>query len=222
MRSFLVLTLVMVTVGAVSCTKRDVASNPAPQSAPNRDAPSATVIIRMKVVDMSGNPVPNMVPVATSQPNAFDSPVATGDPTATDGSGTLSVPGNQYLYVRAWDPAKRMFANNYYDVLPGSETPKEVLRITMLESATLDVEVLDADGRPISLQPIGMMMSHPLHGPWWPTETQTDDQGRARFSPLPPGKYLITIETRDHRHVDLPELTLPPGKSESAGPVTVR
>jgi len=171
---------------------------------------------------MDGKPVANMLPIATAQPNAFDTPVAKGELTGADGAGSLRVPSDRYLYVRAWDPAKRQFANNYYDVLPGSSPPDEVLQITMLPGAMFEVEVLATDGAPLSEQPVGMMMGHPVHGPWWPAETQTDVQGAAVFGPVPPGRYTIVIETRDHRHVDLPEQTLMPGKTAHAGPVTLR
>ncbi|NUM54651.1 MAG: hypothetical protein HUU46_13485 [Candidatus Hydrogenedentes bacterium] len=178
--------------------------------------------MQVRVVDMDGRPVANMLPIATKQANAFDTPVAQGELTGTDGSGVLHVPSDQYVYVRAWDPAKQWFANNYYDVLPGNQAPDEALIVTMLPGATLDVEVMNADGAPVGAQPVGMMMSHPVHGPWWPSETSTDEQGRAKFGPIPPGRYAITIETRDHKSVDLVEQVLLPGKTTHAGPVTLR
>lgn len=191
-------------------------------SPPPIAAPPATVLIAVKSVDMDGKPLANMQPIATKTPNAFDVPLATGELTGADGASSLRVPSDTYLYVRAWDPAKRWFANNYYDVLPGSDAPREALVVTMLPGATLDVEVMGNDGAPVVSQPIGMMMSHPVYGPWWPSETHTDEQGRAQFGPVPPGKYAITIEARDHRHVDLAEQTLLPGKTTHAGPVTLR
>lgn len=166
--------------------------------------------------------MPNMLPIATRQPNAFDMPVVKGDFSGTDGITTLEVPGNEYLYVRAWDPAKRMFANNYYDVLPGNASPSEILQITMLKGAMLKTDIMGPDGSPIANQPIGMMMRHPVHGPWWPSEAQTDEQGRAQFGPLPPGRYGITVESRDHLHVELPEQTLLPGQTITIGPLTLR
>ncbi|MCC6153114.1 MAG: carboxypeptidase regulatory-like domain-containing protein [Candidatus Hydrogenedentes bacterium] len=185
-------------------------------------ATSNVVSIRIKVVDMNGKPVANMLPIATTKANAFDVPVAKGELTGDDGAGVVDVPADQYLYVRAWDPIKQIFANNYYDVLPGSAAPSEELQVTMLVGASLDVDVMSADGAPVANQPVGMMMSHPVHGPWWPAETQTDANGRARFGPVPPGKYLITIETRDHKKVDLPEQTLMPGETSSLGPVKLQ
>lgn len=185
-------------------------------------ATSNAVSIRIKVVDMNGKPVANMLPIATTKANAFDVPVAKGELTGEDGAGVVDVPADQYLYVRAWDPIKQIFANNYYDVLPGSAAPKEELQVTMLSGASLDVDVMSADGAPVANQPVGMMMSHPVHGPWWPAETQADANGRARFGPVPPGKYLITIETRDHKKVDLPEQTLMPGETVSLGPVKLQ
>ena len=180
------------------------------------------VLIRVKVVDMDGKPVANMLPIATRQANAFDVPVAKGDLSGADGAGSLNVPSDQYLFVRAWDPIKQIFANNYYDVLPGNGPPIEELKVTMLPGASLEVDILGPDGVPVVSQSIGMMMSHPVHGPWWPSETQTDEHGRARFGPVPPGKYAITFESRDHRHVDVPEQTLLPGRTTSVGPVRLQ
>ncbi len=194
----------------------------ATKESPPAAAPTNAVPIRIKVVDMNGKPVANMVPIATAKANAFDVPVAKGDLTGDDGAGVVNVPADQYLYVRAWDPIKQIFANNYYDVLPGSAAPTEELQVTMLAGASLDVDVMRADGTPIANQPVGMMMSHPVHGPWWPAETQADANGRARFGPIPPGKYVITIETRDHLKVDVPEQTLMPGQTVSLGPVKLQ
>jgi len=198
---------------------------PAPAPMPTPEAPgsaSKTVLARIVVVDMEGNPVPNMIPIATKRPNAFDAPVAQGEVTGADGAGVLSIPTNQWLYVRAWDPAKRLFANNYYDVLPGEGPPAEEMRIMMLPAATLEVEVMTSDGGVAANQFVGMMMSHPTRGPWWPAETETDSVGRARFDSLPPGEYVLTIETRDGSQVDIPATMFLPGKPTRIGQVTVR
>ena len=218
-------------LGLQSCSDKDSADvNLKPVSELNLSGtqkeqtagPVNTVPIRIKVVDMNGKPVANMLPIATKKANAFDVPLAKGELTGDDGAGLVNVPADQYLYVRAWDPIKQIFANNYYDVLPGRAAPIEDLQVTMLLGASLDVDVMSADGAPIVSQPVGMMMSHPVHGPWWPAETQTDSNGRARFGPVPPGKYLITIETRDHKKVELPEQTLMPGQTASLGPVKLQ
>mgnify|MGYP003471764731 FL=1 len=218
-------------LGFQSCSEKDTASgNLKPLSQLDLPAtkyakpatPSNAVAIRIKVVDMNGKPVASMLPIATTKANAFDVPVAKGELTGDDGAGVVNVPADQYLYVRAWDPIKQIFANNYYDVRPGNAAPAEELQVTMLSGASLDMDVMSADGSPIANQPVGMMMSHPVHGPWWPAETQADANGRARFGPVPPGKYLITIETRDHKKVELPEQTLMPGQAASLAPVKVQ
>lgn len=176
----------------------------------------------MKVVDMEGKPTAGILPIATKQPNAFDAPVAKGELTGADGQTSIVIPSDQWLYVRAWDPAKKLFANNFYEVLPGETLSSEQLQIVMLPAATLELEVMADDGGIVAGQPIGMMMSHPTRGPWWPSETTTDAEGKARFESIPPGEYSITIELRDGRHTDLPATMLLPAKATNLGPVILR
>ncbi len=212
-----------------SCTKeKDAPEQSKPSTTPPTTQaatppPSAkTVVAHMKVVDMEGNPVANMLPIATKRPNAFDTPIAKGGMTGVNGLGTLTLPSDLWLFVRAWDPAKKLFANNYYDVLPGEAPPAEELKIVMLPGSSLETEVVGADGSAVGNQFVGLMMSHPTRGPWWPAETETDAVGRARFDSLPPGQYTLTIETRDGRQVDVPATMFLPGKPTRLGPVILR
>ncbi|MDZ4860078.1 MAG: carboxypeptidase-like regulatory domain-containing protein [Candidatus Hydrogenedentes bacterium] len=215
--------LTLLTAGCSNDDSPTQVSTPAPSVAPAAQHTSPkTAVARMVVVDMEGNPVAGMLPIATKQPNAFDAPVAKGEITGANGQTSIVIPIDQRLYIRAWDPTKKVFANNFYEVLPGEGFPAEQLRIVMLPAATLEMEVMAGDGGTIADQPVGMMMSHPSRGPWWPSETTTDADGRARFEFVPPGEYAITLESRDGRHTDLPTTVLLPGQPTRLGPVILK
>ena len=179
-------------------------------------------LARVLVVDMEGNPLPNMLPIATSQPNAFEEPIAKGKLTGPDGKGYMAIPQNQWLYVRAWDPTRRMFANNYFDVLPGKAETTDEMQIVMLPGASLDAILMDSDGKPIADEDVGLMMSHPSRGPWWPDESKTNARGAVRFETVPAGKYQVTLETKGGKQIELPEVALPPGGSASLGPLALQ
>jgi hypothetical protein len=173
-------------------------------------------------MDMNGTPLPNMLPIASTQPNAFNKPLVTGQPTGDDGRGYLTIPSDQWLYVRAWDPTNRMFANNYFDVLPGKAETTDVMEIVMLPGASLSAVVVDGSGTPIGDSAVGMMMSHPTRGPWWPAESRTDEKGKVVFESVPAGKYQVTLETPAGQQIELPEVALPPGGSADLGPVALQ
>lgn len=194
------------------------ASSPVEQTASSDD----TALARVLVIDMNGNPMANMVPIATTQPNAFTKPIATGQPTGADGRGYVTIPTDQWLYVRAWDPTKRMFANNYFDVLPGKAETTDVMEIVMVPGASLSAVVVDRSGVPIADSPIGMMMAHPTRGPWWPAESRTDEHGRVVFESVPAGKYQVTLEIPGGQHIELPEVALPPSGSADLGPLALQ
>ncbi len=179
-------------------------------------------LARVTVVDLDGNPLPNMLPIATKKPNAFDKPIATGQPTGADGRGYVTVPTDDWVYVRAWDPTNRMFANNYFDVLPGKAETTEEMQVVMVPGAFLTAELVDGHGAPFADTQVGMMMSHPTRGPWWPAESKTNLAGKVVFGPVPAGKYQITLETAAGQQIELPEVSLPPGGSADIGPVSLQ
>ncbi len=181
-----------------------------------------TALARVFVRDMDGNPLPNMLPIASTEPNAFNKPIATGQPTGADGRGYVTIPTDQWLYVRAWDPTNRMFANNYYDVLPGKAETTDVMEIVMVPGASLSAVVVDRSGVPVADSPVGMMMAHPTRGPWWPAESHTDEYGRVLFESVPAGKYQVTLEIPGGQQIDLPEVALPPGGNADLGPLAVQ
>lgn len=222
-------------IACAACSSKDepTPTPPKPVSTPQPDPARAggvpskaddmkQVALTLRVVDGEGNPVPNVLPIATRQANAFDKPVAQGLLTGPDGFATINVPADQWLFVRAWDPAKKLFANNYYDVLPGEKPPQKPLDIVMYPAATLRVVLLGPDGAPLADQFVGMMLSHPSRGAWWPAETKTDTTGVAVFSNVPPGKYGITIESRSGSKIDVAETTLMPRQTIDLGTLTLR
>jgi len=176
----------------------------------------------MVVVDLGGNPLVGMIPIATRQPNAFDQPIARGEPTGNDGKGSVSLPANEKLCVRAWDPSLRYFTNNYFDVLPGGAETTELMKIVMVPGASLDMIVTDPSGAPVANTEIALMMSHPSEGPWWPDQAQTDARGAAHFPAVPPGQFTVMLKTPGKGQIEIPQVSLPPGGKADLGTVKLQ
>ena len=204
-----------------------VATTPPPaEPAPAVAMPAAPPLsdgaeLRLKAIDLQGNPVAGMVPIVTRNPNATDYPIATGNPSGTDGASTLTVPVSEHVCVRMWDPTFAYFANNYYDVEVGKSVPEQVLEITMVPGASLRATLVNADQQPAVTENVGIMMFHPAKGPWWPAEDDTDAQGVVRFPHLPAGKYTIRLKTFRSGGVELPDVALPPGAAVDLGTVVL-
>lgn len=178
-----------------------------------------TVLARVEVVDQSGAPLAGMAPIVTRQPNAFDEPVSSGVLTGADGRGTVRAPANEHLYLRAWDPEQRYFANNYFDLLPGAGGETDQLRITMVEAGGFTAIATTPDGAPLAGVEVRALMIHPVAGPWWPAKAVTDANGKATFGPVPPGAYAIRMGLPNAAPIDLPTLTMAPGELADAGTV---
>jgi hypothetical protein len=171
----------------------------------------------MRVVDLNGMPVAGMAPIATVEANAFQQPVATGPLTGPDGLTRFAFPGDQHLFLRAWDPKMKFFANNFYEALPDEGTLDEVLDIVMVEGARLEVLLYGPDSQPLVKQSVSMMMIHPSQGPWWPSRAQTDELGLAVFSNLPAGEFTIDWHVEPGLHTELPGVALRPGGVKDLG-----
>ncbi len=207
-------------------TLREVDAEPVtgdtePQEPPTQEEPRRQVA-RVRVVDLDGNPVAGIHPIATTRPNAFDEPVTQGPPSGSDGRSRIAIDPDQWLYIRAWDPTLARFANNYYEAPPGDAPVTRELELIVVPHAALRMRLTDADGRPVVEQPVGIMMSHPDRGPWWPTESVTDADGDVVFTPVPAGSYLLTIQTEQAGRTQLPEVHLPPGIEQDIGAVPLQ
>lgn len=176
----------------------------------------------VRVVDLKGQPLGGMAPIATLQPNAFDEPVATGPLTGEDGRSSLLFPADQRVCVRAWDPELRYFANNYVDVLPNTGNVTEEMEIVMVPAASFQMTLLLPNGLPAADRNVGLMMFHPTRGPWWPSEGNTDSTGRVAFVSIPPGRFLLKLKVDSGESIELPELSLAPGASIDMGPVILQ
>jgi len=174
------------------------------------------------VVDLAGRPLSDMLPMATEQPNAFEKPVVQGELTGTDGRSVLTLPRNVHLHVRAWDPALRMFPNNFYEVLPPTGNSTETMTITMVEGATLSMTLLDGAHQPVDNENVGLMMFHAVHGAWWPAEGDTDGAGRVVFERVPPGEYTLKVKAIESGELEIGGVRLPPGGETDLGPVTLQ
>ena len=185
-------------------------------------AQARPVVARVRVVDLDGRPLANMTPIATRRPNAFDEPVAHGELTGPDGRGSVVLPPGQRLSVRAWDPALKLFSNNYYDVMPDAGTQTELMTLVMVPSASLGAALVGADGARAANTRVRLMMSHPTEGPWWPDRADTDETGAVRFPSLPAGIYTIRIEAEDAGQLEIPEVDLPPGGRTDLGTLALQ
>ncbi|MBI5091738.1 MAG: carboxypeptidase regulatory-like domain-containing protein [Candidatus Hydrogenedentes bacterium] len=199
---------------------------PAAQQTPVAPAPAhaaETASIAILVVDLDGQPLANMLPIATTQPNAFDSPVAKGALTDAEGKSSLSLASGQYVYVRAWDPTRRMFANNYFDVMAGdAKASTDPLTVVMAHGAELRVALVGPNQKPAANTEVELMMSHPQKGPWWPDQTKTDAEGAAIFPCVPPGKYVIKLKAASGGQLELAGVALPPAGKTDLGSVTLQ
>lgn len=193
----------------------DEATPPSPS--PQAGATTA----HLRVVDGEGRPLEGMAPIVTRQPNAFDQPIAMGKLTAVDGTGTVQAPANEHLYLRAWDPELKRFAMNYFDLLPSAGGDTEEMTIQMREASTVRARLVRADGSPIAVQEIGAMLVHPKAGPWWPAAAQSDAEGVAVLSPLPPGQFDLQIGPIEAEPMVVKALLLPPGETADAGTITL-
>jgi hypothetical protein len=231
-RKFIVFLCVLAT-GLSGCGKGDpdkaspeqpspMKKTPAPTAEKTPPTPSAPEQATgyVRVVDRAGNPLPNMTPIVTTQPNAFDKPVAMGAPTDGDGKGQVRFVSDQLLFLRAWDPLQRWYPNNFYEFMPGGNVADN-LEIVMVRAAALEVHLVHADGGPIADEEVGMIMLHPTRGPWWPAQGQSDASGRVFFKSVPPGQFVFRFKVESSGTGEVPETPLPPGETAVLGVVTL-
>lgn len=199
----------------------------APTAAPGTEtaplpAGSASVYATIKVVDLDGNALPNMAPIVTREPNAFDKPVASGAATDAGGQGSIRFSDTEHLYLRAWDPSLRYFPNNFFEILPGGNAIAETLEVQMVPAARLDVQLMLPGGEPAGDQAVGLMLFHPTRGPWWPAEATTDAGGAASFPHLPAGEYVLRFKVESGPRLEKEATALPPGSTVNLGVLTLQ
>jgi hypothetical protein len=205
-----------------SCEKKDssppptTASKPAEKTPAKKEAP-ALFHAPVKVVNREGDPLPGIVPIATRSANAFDSPLAEGRPTGPDGLSGIRLSLTEKIAIRAWDPSLFFFPNNFYDVLPGSGNPQKPLVITMVEAAAVEAELILPDGRPAAHENTGLMMFHPVHGPWWPADGESNEKGEVIFRKVPPGSFILRLKVASGPTLETGEQFIAPGEHTHLG-----
>ncbi len=219
---FVVAFAIIAAMFVAACTCNDTADESTPP--PDTREPVATdeealdyLTAEMRVVTLAGNPLPGMMPIATLKPNAFDPPVATGPATDADGRSRIRFPADKQVALRAWDDTLLYFPNNFYEVLPKTGVVRDTLVISMVESASIEAVLIDRHGEPVKNENAGLMLFHPVHGPWWPAEANTNADGAVTFYRVPPGQYVLRIKIASGPVTDVPETFIPPGESAHIG-----
>lgn len=181
--------------------------------------PGPGVQVRLRAVGLSGAPVANVFPIATTQPNAFDDPFAQGALTGDDGRSVLVLRPGIHAYVRMWDPTMRQFANNFLDVVSRPDLAHHELEVTMVPGAAVTLSLLLPDGTPASQHEAEAMLLHPQHGAWWPVQAVTDEAGVLDLGTVPAGRFGIEVAIEDVGFGALSPTYLPPGEAIRVGPV---
>ena len=189
----------------------------APAEMQDEAAGPVSISAPIRVVTLAGAPLPNMMPIATLLPNAFDEPVAKGPLTNAAGESRIRFPATEKVALRAWDPELRYFPNNFYDVLPGTGTVTETLVVTMVESGAVEALLMMPDGRPARGENTGLMMFHPVHGPWWPAEADANERGEVVFRRVPPGNFVLRLRVASGAAIEVAETFIPPGDTAHLG-----
>lgn len=194
----------------------------APTAPPDAVQEAGFVHATIKVVDLAGNPLAGMAPIVTHQPNAFDKPVAMGDPTDAGGMGSIRFATGEQLYLRAWDPTLGYFPNNFYEVLPGGGAIEGTLTIQMVGASALEAQLLLPDGTPAANQTVALMLSHATRGPWWPAQATSDAEGVVHFPNLPAGEFVLGFKVSAGPQLEVGQTALPPGANVNLGVLTLR
>jgi hypothetical protein len=201
---------------------------PPPVSAdapPVADAPvaeSGFLTAPMRVLTLGGTPLKGMAPIATYNPNAFDTPIATGSLTDADGLSSIRFPASEKVALRAWDPDLRYFPNNFLEVLPNSGTIQETLEIRMVQAGILFAALILPNHQPVSGEEVGLMLIHPVYGPWWPAESVTNDRGEVVFDRIPPGKFLLRLKVSSGPSVEVGETYIAPAEPTALGQIQLQ
>ena len=89
---------------ALAACGRETAPPPSADSASPQSTPDGPVV-RMYAVDLDGNPLSGMLPIATYEANAFGAPVVYGDKTGGDGLAGVVLPRTGTLPTSGRDNA---------------------------------------------------------------------------------------------------------------------
>lgn len=211
--------IVILTGMGCSCQEKKSSQQPVSPRSSFRPPPDSvnSFYAPIKTLSLDGNPIPGIIPIVTLSPNAFDKPIAEGLPTDTEGRSSIRFDLKEKVALRAWDKSLKYFPNNFYDILPGSGISKEELVITMVESSTMEAVLMLPTGLPAINENVGIMMFHPVHGPWWPAEADTNDKGEVVFNNIPPGSYVLRLKIGSGSALETPETFIKPGDTTHLG-----
>lgn len=199
-----------------------IPESPPPNTPASLPMPADAAVAVVRAVDLDGKPLAGMAPMVTTDQNAFNPPLAAGEPTGPDGRGAVPVPPGKHVFVRAWDPELRYFPNNVYSVHMQTGERSEEMTVQMIRSGTVAGAVFGPDGAPLANAEIRMMMVHPSQGPWWPARTLSDGDGIAVFERVPAGRYIVQIHDTAGRGKEYPEIEVQPEGITNLGRVALQ
>lgn len=196
----------------------DAPDAPAGAGSGNEDE-QARVVARVHVAGLDGDPLPGMLPVATTTPNAFEEPVATGPPTDATGWSTLELPPGEQVYLRAWAPQLDYFANNFFAVPAMREDAAGEFTVTMAPAGAIEGTFFGIGEAALAGRTVEAMLHHPTRGPWWPARARTGAAGHAVFEPVPPGEFRVEFRVEGLGTASLPGVAIRPGGRTDLGKV---
>lgn len=154
-------------------------------------------------------------PPTMPTPDAYDNlPLLTRYPpsvsTTTDAEGKflikawpIGVPGQ---IVVSSGRSEQAFAT--VQVGPSGDSPK--LKVDLPRTTTAEIHLIDPDGRPLSNQPLTVLLVHDRERRGWPAGT-TDSDGRARIDGLIEGEEGYSLSVRFTKVYQTIEVPLKPG-----------
>ena len=220
-KGLLLLVLILTGCGEDGATPEPTATEKSEPALEEPQTPSAPNLATatLHAIDLDGNPLADLMPIATFSANAFDRPIAHGGPTNAEGLGELRFPTGQTLYIRPWDPTFRYFATNFFEVLPAAGSETRQMDFVMAKGASLRATVYNPQGEPIFKSPVNIMLEHGAQGPWWPDQAISDALGNLEFPSLPPGEYTAKLAVQNVGAFEISDVALPPGGEADLGAI---
>ncbi len=203
-----------------ACSSEPI-DGPSPGAKPA--APADSAVLNVRIVNSGSAPLKGMVPVAFAGPTLLSDTVSRGAPTDDGGDGQVTYPKEQWVYVRATDPAGKLVAINFAELRPGDARGSDDPVVLMMgATASVTATLQHADGSATSGEVVNLSMIHPAHGQWWHVESTADGAGVVRFDRLPSGAFALKLRIADATSVTIREAVLSRGEVKDLGVLSLQ